>query len=83
MHYKTFKDTDNLGDFEYVGEGKDIDGKTIRHGHGLSKWNTGQQYEGNWKKDAMHGFGRFTEKNGSYYEAKFNKGVPKEPEYFD
>jgi hypothetical protein len=41
----------------------------------VCKYKDGSEYSGHWKKDKMHGFGKFKMADGSCYEGEFQDDV--------
>lgn len=82
---KEIDGVDDRGEYHYEGDTKENEeGIQIRHGFGLCKWSNGNEYEGDWKNNLMHGDGAFTELDGRYFNATFKKGkVQGDFEYVD
>lgn len=51
---------DGLYEGEWIGQNKD--------GRGVYKWANGSRYDGFWKNNKNHGFGRLVSVNGDIYE---------------
>jgi hypothetical protein len=40
----------------------------MRDGYGVQKWLDGSIYEGNWKEDKSHGYGKLIHSDGNIYD---------------
>eukprot|EP00762_Andalucia_godoyi_P001707 ANDGO_07047.mRNA.1 Phosphatidylinositol 4-phosphate 5-kinase 9 len=60
-------------DAKYVGEWQIFDGVRMRHGRGIYTEGA-QSYDGEFQKDAMHGFGMLKFASGASYEGSFEMG---------
>lgn len=61
------KDIETLeNDGKYLGQWSTS--QNLRHGKGVQVWHDGSIYEGQWRNDKAHGFGRLIHADGDVYE---------------
>lgn len=63
----------------YVGNWKLFNGNKLKHGHGKVTFpghngRGGEEYEGDWVEDKMHGQGRYSFTSGAVYTGSWVKG---------
>jgi hypothetical protein len=56
---------------EYKGQIKN----KLKHGKGITKFESGEFYEGNYKDGRKHGLGKYVYENGSLYEGNWNENL--------